>query len=199
MSQASDQPRAHITASVRGRGARRTLVYNVARRTAQRVTFVEQTHTGARAIGTIVGGGRGRISFNPAPGFDHRTVVAEFELAGMPAENITVAGFTPVSPRLGRPSQIRVSRRGRTVRLSWRPVPGATRYEIVARLSVGGERVVRSRRATVSLPGVAGYDSGPISVRAVAFLRQGPPVMAKLRAAGRTPTRLGPLPRPHRH
>jgi hypothetical protein len=199
MSQASDQPRAHITASVRGRGYRRTLVYNVRRRTAQRVTFVEQTHTGARAIGTVVGGGRGRISFSPAPGFDHRTVVAEFELAGMPAENITVAGFTPVSPRLGRPSRLRVSRHGATLRVSWRPVPGATRYEIVARLSVGGERIVRSRGATASLSRVARYDGGPISVRAIATLRLGPPATAKLRAAGRTPTRLGPLPRPHRH
>jgi hypothetical protein len=198
MSQASDQPRAHITASVRGHGYQRTLVYNVARRTSQRVTFVEQTHTGARVIGTIVGGGRGKISFSPAPGFDHRTVVAEFELAGMPAENITVAGFTPVSPRLARPSRLRVSRHGRTLKVSWRPVPGATRYEIVARLNVGGERVLRSRRATASL-GVAPYDSGPISVRAVATLRLGPPAIAKLRAAGRTPTRLGPLPRPHRH
>ena len=197
-SQASDQRRAQITASVRGRGAQRTLVYNVMRRTAQRVTFVEQTHTGARVIGTIVGGGRGRISFTPAPGFDHRTVVAEFELAGMPAENLTVAGFTPVSPILGRASRVKLSRHGRTLAISWRAVPGATRYEIVARLSVAGERVVRSGRATASLPGVAPYDSGLISVRAVAPLRQGPPVMATLRAAGRPPTRLGPLPRPPR-
>ena len=195
MSQASDQPRARISASVRGTGARRTLVYNVGRRTAQRVTFVEQTHTGARTIGTITGGGRGQISFTPAPGFDHRTVVAEFELAGLPAEHLTVARFTPVSPRLGRPARLRLVRRGTALVLSWGSVPGATRYEVVARLNAGGERVVRTRRASLTLPHVARYDGGRISVRAVATLRLSQPTVLALRPVARTPTRLGPLPR----
>src|ERR1019366_1713238 len=65
MSDASDQPPARASATVRGSGARRTLSYDVARRLSQRVTFIEQAHGGSRIIGTINGGGRGRLTFTP--------------------------------------------------------------------------------------------------------------------------------------
>jgi hypothetical protein len=197
-SQASDQPKARLSVSVRGRGATRTLVYSIARRKAQRVTFVEKTRTGSRAIGTVNGGGRGKLHFSPAPGTDRRTIVAEFELARLPAEQLTVAQFLPPSPRLGRPAHLHVTRRGRIVQVSWRAVPGATRYELVERLGIGGEHLVRSRGHSVTLRHVARYDSGRISVRAMATLRQGKPALATLRAGVRTPTRLGPLPKPPR-
>jgi hypothetical protein len=198
ISQATDQPRAHVTASVQGRGTRRTLVYNVARRVDQRVTFIEQARGGTRTIGTVAGGGRGRINFTPAPGFDRRTVVAQFELAGLPAERVTVARFTSVSPRLNRPGHLRVTRRGSALQISWAAVGGATRYEAVARLSFGGERLLRTGRTTITLRRVAGYDGGRISVRALATLRQSPPAVVALRPVSRQPTRLLPLPRPPR-
>ena len=41
----------------------------------------------------------------------HR-VEAQFELAGVQAERLTVARFTPPSPRLARPARVTVRRRG---------------------------------------------------------------------------------------
>ena len=173
VSQASDQPPARVSASVHGSGARRMLSYSVASRREQRVTFVEQARGGSRIIGTINGGGHGRLGFSPVPGVDHRTVIAQFELAGLPAESVKVASFTPVSPRLTNVTGLKLVRHGLSLAVSWRSVPGATGYDLVARLSSSGERLVRTRGHSISLHGVARYDSGPISVRAIAVLRQG--------------------------
>ena len=144
----------------------------------------------ARSTGVAAG------SFTSRLGTDRRTIVAEFELAGLPAEHLTVAQFLPPSPRLGRPVHLRIVRRGRALRVSWRAVPGATRYELVERLNIGGEHLVRSGGHKLTLGHVAPYDSGRISVRAMATLRQGKPAMVTLPADGRTPTRLVPLPKP---
>lgn len=195
VSQASDQPPARVSASVRGHGPRRTLYYNVASRRAQRVTFIEQAGGGSRIIGTINGGGRGRISFSPAPGFDHRTVIAQFELDGLPAESVKVASFKPLSPRLGSVARLKLARHGSTLGVSWGAVSGATSYELVARLTIGGERMIRTHSQTISLKQIAPYESGVISVRAVATLRQGRPALARLSRIGRPPTRLEHLPR----
>ncbi|HEY8763860.1 MAG TPA: hypothetical protein VIM18_06710 [Solirubrobacteraceae bacterium] len=199
VSQASDQPVARVSARVLGRGARRILSYNVARRTAQRVTFVEQAHGGSRIIGTINGGGRGRLAFSPAPGSDRRTIIAQFELAGLPAETVRLASFNPPSQHLGKPARLKATRRGLTLGVSWRAVPGATSYQVVARLSTGGERVVRTRRLSASFRRVPRFDGGPVSVRAVASMRNGKPSVVRVRPIGHAPTRFGPRPRPPRH
>jgi hypothetical protein len=199
MSQASDQPKARISALVRGTGARRTLIYNIGPRRDQRVRFVEQiAHGGSRIIAAIRGGGRGRLSFTPAPGNDRRTVIAQFELAGLPAETVKVASFAPPPPHLGKVLSLRVSRRALSLHISWGAVPGATGYEVVGRLAAGSERFVRTRRRSISLGHVARFDHGLISVRAVAPQRHGKPAIRRVSAAGRTPTRLGPVPRPPR-
>jgi hypothetical protein len=198
MSQASDQPKARISASVRGSGARRTLAYSVAPRTDQQVRFIERVaHGGSRIIGTINGGGRGRLSFTPAPGNDRRTIIAQFELAGLPAETINLASFTPPSPHLGKPARLRVSRRGLTLRVSWGAVAGATSYEIVARLS-SGERIVRTHRQAITLKQVPRFDGGLISVLALATMRHGKPTLRRISGIGHASTRLGPVPRPPR-
>jgi hypothetical protein len=197
MSDASDQPPARVSATVRGSGARRTLSYDVARRLSQRVTFIEQAQGGSRIIGTINGGGRGRLSFTPAPGNDRRTIIAQFELAGLPAETVKLASFTPPSPRLGKPARLRATRRGLTLRVSWGAVAGATSYEIVARLS-SGERIVRTHRQAITLKQVPRFDGGLISVLALATMRHGKPTLRRISGIGHAPTRLGPVPRPPR-
>jgi hypothetical protein len=197
ISQASDQAPARVRASVHGKGASRTLVYAISRRVSQRVTFLEQARGGTRTIGTITGGGHGHLSFTPAPGRDRRRVIAQFELAGLAAETRTVASFTPPSPRLGRPAHLRIVRRGHRVQVSWRPVPGATRYELVTRLA-SGERERRIRQPHAILRGVQPFDGGRVSVRAAAPMRQGRPAVGSLRAVGRASTRLRRLPRPPR-
>lgn len=195
MSQASDQPRARISGSVRGRGARRTLSYTVARRIDQQVRFIEHVaHGGSRVIGTIRGGGHGRLSFTPAPGNDRRTIIAQFELAGLPAETVTIASFTPPSPRLDTPPHLKVSRGRLTLGVSWGPVAGATSYTVVARMA-GGERVVRTHRRTIMIKRIPRSDGGLISVLAVATMRHGEPALRRVSGIGHASTRLRVLPR----
>ena len=99
--EASDPPDAQVTASVQGTGARRTLVYDIRRRPDQRVTFSEVGGGSTATIGTVNGGGRGQLLFSPAPGTGVRHVIAQFELAGLPAESLTV----PASRRRRRTSR----------------------------------------------------------------------------------------------
>jgi len=139
------------------------------------------------------------LAFSPAPGSDRRTIIAQFELAGLPAETVRLASFNPPSQHLGKPARLKATRRGLTLGVSWRAVPGATSYQVVARLSTGGERVVRTRRLSASFRRVPRFDGGPVSVRAVASMRNGKPSVVRVRPIGHAPTRFGPRPRPPRH
>ncbi len=195
VTEANDPPDAKVSARVRGRGATRTLAYDVRRRPSQRVTFVELAAGGAaKTIGTVEGG-RGTLRWTPAPGRGRRTVQARFELAGLPAEQRTVARFAAPSARLGKPGSLRVRRRGTTLRIAWERVAGAERYQVVATPSAGSQRIRVTRKRSATLKGVAAASAGRVSVRAVARLRQGRPANARfIRSAQRT-TRLGPLAR----
>ncbi len=191
-------PAARIRASVDGHGPRRTLSYDIARRPGQKVTFVELTAGGAgRTAGTVAGGGRGSLRFSPAPGTGRRTIVAEFELAGVPAERITVARFSPPSPRLGRVRRLRVRRAGGRIRASWAPVAEATAYEVGV-TTTGSEQRRRRVRSTSLRLVIPRSSAGRVTVRAVGFLRQGAPASAAFRRLSRPPNRLRKLARPPR-
>ncbi len=196
LTQASDPPDAKATAKVRGRGTTRVLAYDVRRRPAQRVTFVEvAADGGAKTIGTVDGGGRGTLRFTPAPGRGTRRIEARFELAGLPAEQRTVARFSPPSARLGKPTRLHVRRRGTTLRVSWAKVPGAARYEVVATPSEGAQRTRATRGRSAAIKGIATSSSGAVTVRAVAQLRHGRPTRARFARTTRRKTRFGPLAR----
>jgi streptogramin lyase len=195
VSTAEDPPGARVTASVHGRGARRTLLYDVLPRPGQRVTFVETGPGGDRLIGTV-SGGRGTLSFAPAPGPSPRRVEAQFELAGIGAETRTVASFTPPSTRLGRPARVLVRRRRATLRVSFQAVAGASWYDVVSTLTNGDQQIIHTRRRSVTIRRVTPSSGGRVSVRGVASMRQGAARTTRFRAtAPRAPTRIGPLPR----
>jgi hypothetical protein len=193
ITEAQDQPDAKVTATVHGTGAGRTLVYDIARRPDQRVTFTEVDHGVSRQIGTV-GSGRGRLAFRPAPGRGARTIVAEFELAGLPAERLTVAHFSPPSPILGRPVHVRARLRGRRLLAVWTPVRDAAGYDIVLTSATGDERLVHAHRPqlTINIPDPTA--GGVVSVRATAPERTGRPSSAAYHGVGsrRTP-RITPL------
>lgn len=196
VTEAQDPPDARVTASVRGHGARRTLVYDVLPRPDQRVTFVETGPDGNRPIATVTGG-RGTLPFSPAPGGGRRHIVAQFQLDGNDAETKTVASFSPPSRHLGRPAHLRVHRHGRALRVSWTRVEGATRYEVITTLASGPQRRLSTRRVTTTIAAVTRGSGGRVTVRAVASMQQGSLRTARFRAVGpRAKTRLGPLPRP---
>ena len=102
VTESEDPGPARVTARVSGRGTQRTLTYDVERRPDQKVTFVEVAAGGKRPLGTVTGG-KGTLTFSPAPGTDTRRIEAQFELLGIGAETTTVATFRPPSQRLGRP------------------------------------------------------------------------------------------------
>ena len=144
---ATPLPDATITAAVHGRGTHRVLSYDIAPRSGQQVRFLEVTASGAaRTIATITRAGRGSLPFTTAPGTGIRSIVAQCELARLPAERITVAHFRPPSPRLGRIRALRVVRRGTTIRARWDSVFGASGYEIVLTSDGSSQRRVQRPR-----------------------------------------------------
>ena len=137
VTESEDPGPARVTARVSGRGTQRTLTYDVERRPDQKVTFVEVAAGGKRPLGAVTGG-KGTLTFSPAPGVDTRRIEAQFELLGIGAETTTVATFRPPSQRLGRPSRVTVSRRSGTLRVAFNRVAEAERYEIVTTLATVG-------------------------------------------------------------
>lgn len=194
--EAEDQPAARVKAQVGGSGTARTLRYDIARRTAQRVTFVELSRSGGgREIGVVDGGGKGTLRFTSLPGRGARTVEARFELNGLPAERRVVARFSAPSPQLARPGGVRALRIGGALRVQWRPVAGAERYEVALTTASGRQRVVRTTRRSVVIPRVARFDGGRVTVRAVARLRDGRPAGVAVPRIAPRPSRVSKLPR----
>jgi hypothetical protein len=171
-------PVAAQTASgrVTGTGRTRVLEYTVPERAGQKVTFVDvDSDRGATEIGTIDGGGEGRIAFRPALGRDRRNIEARFELFGIPAGQIAIARFRPPSPVLGRPLDLRARRSESKLLLRWGDVRGATRYQVVVTTSAGRQRVATVRVTHAAIAGVPASVTGTVSVQALDSGRSGPP------------------------
>ena len=195
VTEASDLPNARVTAKLRGTGARRTLTYDIARRANQRVTFVETTATGdTKAIGVVTGGGKGTLRFTSAPGVGKRTIEAQFELSGLPAERRTVARFTALSARLATPRGLRVTHRGSALRIRFRAVRDAARYEIVVTNAAGKQRIVSTRKRSIVIRSVPASEAGRVTVRAIATLRQSRAVGTSFKRTTQRPTRVSKLP-----
>jgi hypothetical protein len=179
IAEAQDAPDARVTARVSGSGSSRVLSYDIVRRPGQKVTFTEIAGNARRSIGTVNGGGRGRLRFSPAPGRGVRSIEAQFELNGLPAERKIVARFAPPAARLARPARLRVRRVGTSLRVSWASVVGAATYEVVTTTTGAGQRTRRTRGRSLTLRGLSKSSSGRVTVRAVAPLRQGAPAGAR--------------------
>ena len=193
--EAVDPPDARARVKILGTGTRRVLAYDVRRRARQRVTFVEVSARGSAHVLGTVEGGRGKLRFETAPGRGRSSIEARFELDGIPAETKTVARFRPASPRLGTPKRLRVRRRAETLGVSWRAVPEATRYRVVA-TSAGGlqrSRLVKAR--STKLKGIPATSGGRVTVQALDSLRRGRPARARFARTAKGSTRFGRLAR----
>jgi hypothetical protein len=180
---ATDPPDAHVTANVTGSGGHRVLTYDIRNRPDQTVTFSEiNTGGAAQAIGTVHGGGKGHIRFTPAPGKGRRTIVAQFTLAGLAAERMTVAHFNPPKPELATPRGLRVSRHKKKIMITWRAVAGAAKYDVVLTDGTTGyQHLATTRHHTLQLTGVPLNVGGTVTVRATDQLRQSLTASAKVK------------------
>ena len=189
-------PGPRVRGAVSGRGARRVLTYSVRRRADQAVTFFDVAASGSGTqIGRVVGGGRGRLRFTPAPGRGRHRVEARFELDGVPAERRVIARFKPPSPRLGTPRRLSVRRRPKALVVRWAGVRDATRYEVALTPSRGRQRFVTTRGRSLVLRRVPKTVRGSVSVRAVDRLRQGRTAKKRFRRAARPRRNVSSLPR----
>jgi hypothetical protein len=122
-----------------------------------------------RPIGHVVGGGSGRIAFAPAPGpSGRRAIVAEVEQYGHPRTERVVASYVAPPPaRLHPPAGLHAVRRGTSLIVSWRGVPGAMAYlvEVTAGRGHAITTVVRGRRFTFT--GLATGTLASVAVRAL--------------------------------
>jgi hypothetical protein len=193
----TDPAQVRIRATVSGRGASRSLRYDVPRRSGQKVSFLEVAGEARRVIGTVTGGGRGAFRFTPAPGHGARTIEAQVELAGFPAELSAVALFRPPSARLARVRSLRVRHSRGRVYVSWARVAGATTYDVAVSSSGQAQRRLRVRKHSVTIA-VSRASSGRVTVQALGYLRAGEPVSAHFPAAGKPAIRFRPLPKPPR-
>jgi hypothetical protein len=166
------------SAKLGGRGRSRSIAYRIARiGHGQRVTFIESGTFGTRIIGSTATA-RGTLKFKPADAVGgRREVVALVEQDGFVTDRKRVGFYTapgPVRPRAV--SGLKARRKGTSVTVSWKGVPGASRYvvKLRGRRGTGTARFVAGRAKSVRIPAVRKDDRVTVEVRAVSSkLRQG--------------------------
>jgi hypothetical protein len=123
---------------------------------------------GARTYSVIgrARGARGRIRFTPADGRrGRRDVLAVVERDGVVVRSLRVARYEAPSPaRPGRPRAVRVTRRGGTVVVRWRGVPGVRTYAVTLQLRNAPAVLRVTRRHVVRFGGVARGARGVVLV-----------------------------------
>jgi hypothetical protein len=177
-------PRPQVTAHVTGTGAKRRLSWSVAPVAGQVVRFVEQGNHGGQLLATVRRGGRGSVTFVPAPARGaRRTIVADVEENGVPRTVIAVARFSAPSPRVGRPGGVHLRRAGRAAVLSWGPAFYASRYEVIATFTTGS-RVLLSPRPGARKLVIRGLSRrAGVTVQVIGIAKggmRGPPGTARL-------------------
>lgn len=144
------KPAPRVVARVHGRGARRTLRYQVRVAPGETVRFEQQGPDGSAPIGRARAS-RGTLRFRPLPGrARRRDVVAFVEDGGIPRRRLRVASFQAGRPR-SRRIRVKGRLRGPRASVSWRKVAGAARYSVLAVFTDGSTRLVDTRRTRLAL------------------------------------------------
>jgi hypothetical protein len=108
------------------------------------------------------------LHFSAPPGGGRRTIYAQFTLAGLPAERITIAHYLPPAPTLAPPRGLQVTRKGTRLTISFKPVTDATGYEITLTDSLTGyQHLTSTHRHRLVLTRIATTVGGTLAVRAV--------------------------------
>jgi uncharacterized delta-60 repeat protein len=156
-----------ITARVTGAGQRRVLHYRYTPVAGRMVTFVERGRDASRVLGRARGR-VGTIAFRPGPGRGKHTVIAQMTQDGTPTRNLKVATYTAPGPAApARPTHVRATRRRGTIRVNWRAVAGAHRYEVLVQIADGSREFRVVSRAHVTIPDPLPSRRGTVSVDAL--------------------------------
>jgi hypothetical protein len=194
-------PPPSIKARVVGTGARRALVYDAGRRPEQNISIYEVNSEGiSRQLGTIRGGGRGKLRFTATPDRGMQRIVARFTLHGIPvpSETMTIARLRPPPITLPAPRRLRVTRTPAGLVVHWSAVPGTARYVLAVRQPARGviELFTAPGRRTVTIPSLDPAAGGTVTVMAQSSsYGRGAQSQARFKALPTRPTKHKPTPR----
>jgi hypothetical protein len=161
-------PDPKVDATVRNTGRTRTIDYKIKPIPGQTVEFAEDGSDTHRTVG-VAKGTSGSLRFVPQEGSGRsRQLVAIVKQNGLPRAHIKLGRFMAPAPvRPTTPSSLRARRGKSLVSVAWKPVPGATRYYVLAKLSDGQGIYAATTKPQAIIRGVGRDDAARISVRAV--------------------------------
>ena len=179
-------PAPNVKARVTGRGAQRTLRWNLRAVPGQVVRFAEEGRGAAKAI-TTTRKARGSVRFRPADGpAGKRSIVALVEQAGLPRARIVAGRDTAPAPqRPATPKRLTLKRRGSTLQVGWRRAAGASAYRVRAELSDGRRLLLTVRGRSLRVPAFGPRESAKVSVAGVRGPYEGRAASTRIRRARR--------------
>ena len=158
-----------ITAVVSGNGSHRTVRYTIGSPAGKEVTLFERGPSVYKRIGSTRGS-HGTMHLSPAPGpGGTRQIIAQITVDGVPAPSLIVGRYrAPNPPRMVKPANLRVTRRGTTLLISWRSVSGASAYGVMIKQRSAGERLitVSARRHSIRVTDIGTSQNGVVFVSA---------------------------------
>ena len=127
-------------AQVSGRGQTRTLTWQLHALPGQKVQFAEYG-TDVRHLITTTAKASGRLRFMPQTGpAGRRRIVAIVEQYGLPRATLTLGSFRALAPpRPAKVTHLKLTRRGTSLRVSWKQPRQSFRHAVYADLSDGQE------------------------------------------------------------
>ncbi len=173
------------TATVDGRGRRRTLRYTVKPVAGVDMQFVEAGPAGDTIIG-LAKGTKGTLRFRSGAGpGGRRTIIARAVVDGLAETSAVVAHYTaPAIPKPRPVGHLRISRTRGSLRIRFSGAAGAKTYTVKVLLSDGRglQRTLKASKAGLSIPKVGKRVRVQVTVTPVGpDGRRGPARTARLR------------------
>lgn len=173
-----DKPRVKV--KVQGKGAKRTLRYDVKKIPGQSVRFVEQAEGASREIAMVANGGKGQRKWTVGEAKKNggRTIVAEISQDGLPRTQLVVAKFSAPNAPIAKPRGLKVKRSKSGMTVRWKRAAGASSY--LLRVTRDGRRETYRAapgKTSITVPGVG--RKGRVAVRLLGVSdggRRGPAV-----------------------
>jgi hypothetical protein len=183
--QATGLPKPRVTGKVGGKSRSRVLTWKLRKIPGQVVAFAEIGKDVRRVI-TSTSKARGSVKFTPADGpAGLRKIEAIVQEDGRPRATLQVASYrAPAAPKPGKPSAVKLVRKGTKLVVSWKPHPAGFRTAVSAMLSDGRKlvTVVSAKARSVIFTAVARSTTGKITVMGLtAGNSKGPAVHVKLK------------------